>query len=653
MLSLHQLRCFLATYEHGSLTAAAEELGYAQPSVSEQVRPREDARRAAVPTGRAGRRTDHAGRHPPPLRRAGDRRGRGGAAGGAERGVAGERNDPVRDVRRRAVYAGAQIVADVLERYPGVRVELIGQHSNEVQEQLRRGHLEAAMIAVTSVESEGMTVIPVARDELVYILADPERLTSPVTAARLAKASLIMPETTWRSSDSVRIVLRRFLHEAGHNPQTRIEVEEVETAVDLVGRGSATQHPPRWRRAHPAAGAARRLRLAAPQAVRRDGDRAPNGRGAVTRGSSDDRAGDQAHPVDHRAGLSRWRRATTPTRPKAGPGIDKAPDQGPGGSHTCTRGELNRKNPTLTSGANRRHERKTGLPLPPVDYRYLGGVHPRGAPASVQLHEHQQLAHPAYVNDRQSITSAVESTARQPGGCDVKHRFPEKEGGRVVRDTGPDLRPRVGCVAVMRSLTGTAPGNAPVSGPRLSGRPPRRPGCGPGPGRPADAAGRNPRRGPRPPQHHYDPAGHLGAAAPRPGRSRLGRAELRRRLWVADFSYVWTLAGFVYVAFVVDVYSRRILGWRVSGSMRTQLVLDAFRQAMHTRHRGHARWTSQGLIHHSDAGSQFTSVAFTAELLEAGIAGSIGTVGDALDNALCESTIGLFKTEAIDDGGPT
>jgi transposase InsO family protein len=124
-------------------------------------------------------------------------------------------------------------------------------------------------------------------------------------------------------------------------------------------------------------------------------------------------------------------------------------------------------------------------------------------------------------------------------------------------------------------------------------------------------------------------------------------------LWVADFSYVWTLAGFVYVAFVVDVYSRRILGWRVSSSMRTRLVLDAFRQALHTRHRGDSVWTSDGLVHHSDAGSQYTSVAFTAELLEAGIAGSIGTVGDALDNALCESTIGLFKTEAIDDGGPT
>ena len=122
------------------------------------------------------------------------------------------------------------------------------------------------------------------------------------------------------------------------------------------------------------------------------------------------------------------------------------------------------------------------------------------------------------------------------------------------------------------------------------------------------------------------------------------------QLWVADFSYVWTLAGFCYAAFVVDVFSRRILGWRVATSKHTALVLDAFRQALHTRHRADATWTATGLVHHSDAGSQYVSVAFTAELLDAGIAGSIGTVGDALDNALCESTIGLFKTEAINDG---
>ena len=124
-------------------------------------------------------------------------------------------------------------------------------------------------------------------------------------------------------------------------------------------------------------------------------------------------------------------------------------------------------------------------------------------------------------------------------------------------------------------------------------------------------------------------------------------------LWVADFSYVWTLTGFVYVAFILDVYSRRILGWRVSTSKQTPLVTDALHQALTTRRISESRWNANGLVHHSDAGSQYTSLAFTAELLEHGMAGSIGTVGDALDNALCESTIGLFKTEAIHDGGPT
>ena len=125
------------------------------------------------------------------------------------------------------------------------------------------------------------------------------------------------------------------------------------------------------------------------------------------------------------------------------------------------------------------------------------------------------------------------------------------------------------------------------------------------------------------------------------------------QLWVADFSYVWTLAGFVYVAFVVDVYSRRILGWRVSTTRTADLVIDALRQALDIRQRVDTRWTATGLVHHSDAGTQYTSLALTAELHQAGIAGSIGTVGDALDNALCESTIGLFKTEAINTGRTT
>jgi putative transposase len=88
------------------------------------------------------------------------------------------------------------------------------------------------------------------------------------------------------------------------------------------------------------------------------------------------------------------------------------------------------------------------------------------------------------------------------------------------------------------------------------------------------------------------------------------------QLWVADFSYVWTLAGFVYVAFVVDVFSRRILGWRVTTTKHTGMVTDALRQALQVRRRAQDMWVAPGLIHHSDAGSQYVSVAFTAKLTE-------------------------------------
>jgi len=118
--------------------------------------------------------------------------------------------------------------------------------------------------------------------------------------------------------------------------------------------------------------------------------------------------------------------------------------------------------------------------------------------------------------------------------------------------------------------------------------------------------------------------------------------------WVADFTYVWTLAGFVYTSFVTDVCSRRILGWRVSSSKATPLVMSALEQALFTRRRGDARFTSKGLVFHSDAGSQYTAISFSEALIEAGIAPSIGTVGDALDNALMESNIGLYKTELIE-----
>lgn len=117
--------------------------------------------------------------------------------------------------------------------------------------------------------------------------------------------------------------------------------------------------------------------------------------------------------------------------------------------------------------------------------------------------------------------------------------------------------------------------------------------------------------------------------------------------WVADFTYVWTFAGFCYVSFITDVYSRQILGWRVMTTKTTMLVLSALEQSLFTRRRTNVEFTTTGLLHHSDAGSQYTSLAFTEELEDAGITGSIGSVGDALDNALMESTIGLFKTEVI------
>jgi putative transposase len=118
--------------------------------------------------------------------------------------------------------------------------------------------------------------------------------------------------------------------------------------------------------------------------------------------------------------------------------------------------------------------------------------------------------------------------------------------------------------------------------------------------------------------------------------------------WAADFTHVWTLAGFCYVAVLTDVFSRRILGWRVATTKATPLVTAVLQQALHTRRRGDAAFTATGLVHHSDAGSQYTSLAFSEALIEAGITASIGSVGDALDNALVESTIGLYKTELID-----
>jgi putative transposase len=123
------------------------------------------------------------------------------------------------------------------------------------------------------------------------------------------------------------------------------------------------------------------------------------------------------------------------------------------------------------------------------------------------------------------------------------------------------------------------------------------------------------------------------------------------RLWVADFTYVATWAGTVYVAFAIDVFSRKIVGWQASTSKETDLVLDAIDLGLRHRNYQLADGVSK-LVHHSDAGSQYTSFRFTQHLIDAGIDASIGTVGDALDNALAESTIGLYKTELIKSQRP-
>ncbi len=140
---------------------------------------------------------------------------------------------------------------------------------------------------------------------------------------------------------------------------------------------------------------------------------------------------------------------------------------------------------------------------------------------------------------------------------------------------------------------------------------------------------------------------------PRDLVQRAFRAERPNQLWVADFTYVATWRGFVYVAFVIDVFSRRIVGWRVSTAMRTDLALDALEQALDALEQAlYDRETDAPLIHHSDRGRQYLSIAYTERLAVAGIAPSVGSRGDSYDNALAETIIGLFKTEVIHHRGP-
>jgi putative transposase len=139
-----------------------------------------------------------------------------------------------------------------------------------------------------------------------------------------------------------------------------------------------------------------------------------------------------------------------------------------------------------------------------------------------------------------------------------------------------------------------------------------------------------------------------GADRPADLVDRRFTASRPNQLWVADFTYVATWRGFVYVAFVIDVFARRIVGWRVAASLRTDFVLDALEQAIYDR----CGAGLDGLVHHSDRGTQYLSMLYTARLSDAGIEPSVGSRGDSYDNALAESVIGLFKTEVIQRKGP-
>jgi transposase InsO family protein len=136
------------------------------------------------------------------------------------------------------------------------------------------------------------------------------------------------------------------------------------------------------------------------------------------------------------------------------------------------------------------------------------------------------------------------------------------------------------------------------------------------------------------------------AARPTDLVNRMFTATRPNALWVADLTYVATWRGFVYVAFVIDVFARMIVGWRVSSSLRTDLALDALEQALYSRP------NSGRLVHHSDRGVQYLAIRYTERLAKAGIEPSVGSVGDSYDNALAESVIGLYKTEVIKRQGP-
>lgn len=239
MTTLHQLRCFLAAYESGSLTAAAARLGHAQPSVSEQVRILErslGARlfqrvgRGLIPTEAAHELRPHAEQAL-------------GAVTAGRQAVRSINELETGTIRfgvfgASRIYLSGAVVLEVLRRHPGVRVELVGRHTTDVLEQLRRGRLEAALVSLP-VDDPNLEVHPLIRDELVYVSAHADRLSQPVTGPRLGEAPLALPWASWAEIDTTRSQLATMVEATGRTLQARVEVEDVETALEIAESGEA------------------------------------------------------------------------------------------------------------------------------------------------------------------------------------------------------------------------------------------------------------------------------------------------------------------------------------------------------------------------------------------------------------------------------
>lgn len=239
MATLHQLRCFIATLEHGSFTRAAEVLGLAQPSLSEQVRSLERSLSTTLfhRVGRGVMPTEAARALEPHAQQALNAVDQGRRAAASADGT-------VSGTIRFGIFGGAhlyltgQLVADMRARFPHARLALIGQNSLDTIDRVRRGHLEAALVALP-VHDNALHVRPVVRDEIVYVSADPDRVTSAMTPSALAGAPLVLSQATWGDDDFTRSQLRQAVQSVGGSLQADVEVEDAETALEVAALGIA------------------------------------------------------------------------------------------------------------------------------------------------------------------------------------------------------------------------------------------------------------------------------------------------------------------------------------------------------------------------------------------------------------------------------